>query len=113
EISKSQQPVVIRRENDRYWILDVHPTLNLLAAGHDSGLVVFKLYRERPPMDIRVDSKLLYYVKENYVYEHAIRGNKEVAIMATRKRASSAAGGSGSSLTTGQAQIKNLVYNSY
>lgn len=32
----------------------MHPSLNLFAAGHDSGLMVFKLERERPivqPLD--------------------------------------------------------------
>jgi coatomer protein complex subunit alpha (xenin) len=51
DISKQSPPLVLRKENDRYWILDAHPTLNLLAAGHDSGLMVFKLSRERPPYD--------------------------------------------------------------
>ncbi|KAJ4459943.1 Coatomer subunit alpha (CopA) [Paratrimastix pyriformis] len=37
-----------RRESDRYWCFAAHPRLNLLAAGHDSGLLVFKLGRERP-----------------------------------------------------------------
>lgn len=32
-----------RRENDRYWILAAHPNQNLFAAGHDSGMTVFKL----------------------------------------------------------------------
>lgn len=50
DISKQNAPITIRRE-DRYWILDAHPTLNLFAAGHDSGMLLFKLNRERPPMD--------------------------------------------------------------
>ena len=33
---------------DRFWILSAHPTRNLLAAGHDGGMIVFKLERERP-----------------------------------------------------------------
>ncbi|KAI6677658.1 hypothetical protein NL676_038454 [Syzygium grande] len=37
-----------RREHDRFWILASHPEMNLLAAGHDSGMIVFKLERERP-----------------------------------------------------------------
>jgi hypothetical protein len=37
-----------RREHDRFWILSAHPEVNLLAAGHDSGMIVFKLERERP-----------------------------------------------------------------
>lgn len=32
-----------RRENDRFWILAAHPEQNLLAAGHDSGMIVFKV----------------------------------------------------------------------
>ncbi|KAK3875698.1 hypothetical protein Pcinc_019445 [Petrolisthes cinctipes] len=28
---------------ERFWTLEAHPTLNLLAAGHDAGLLVFKL----------------------------------------------------------------------
>jgi len=37
-----------RRENDRFWSLASHPEVNLLAAGHDSGMIIFKLERERP-----------------------------------------------------------------
>ena len=41
-------PPAPRREHDRFWILTAHPEVNLLAAGHDSGMIVFKLERERP-----------------------------------------------------------------
>jgi len=54
-----------RRENDRFWILAVHPKLNLIAAGHDSGMIVFKLDRERPPF--YSVGKDLYYVREGDV----------------------------------------------
>ncbi len=37
-----------RREYDRFWILAAHPEQNVFAAGHDSGVLVFKLERERP-----------------------------------------------------------------
>lgn len=50
-----------RREHDRFWILSAHPDLNLFAAGHDSGLLIFKLERERPAHVIH--DKLLYYIK--------------------------------------------------
>jgi WD40 repeat protein len=36
------------REVDRFWVLAAHPKDDLFAAGHDSGLMVFKLGRERP-----------------------------------------------------------------
>nr|8ENY_A Chain A, Putative coatomer subunit alpha [Schizosaccharomyces pombe]8ENY_B Chain B, Putative coatomer subunit alpha [Schizosaccharomyces pombe]8ENY_C Chain C, Putative coatomer subunit alpha [Schizosaccharomyces pombe] len=32
-----------RRDNDRFWFITVHPKLNLFAAAHDSGVMVFKL----------------------------------------------------------------------
>jgi len=32
-----------RRENERFWVLAAHPTLNLFAAGHDCGMVIFKV----------------------------------------------------------------------
>ena len=32
-----------RREHDRFWIVAAHPSLNVFAAGHDSGMVVFKV----------------------------------------------------------------------
>ncbi|EPY19195.1 coatomer protein complex, subunit alpha (xenin) [Strigomonas culicis] len=40
---------VMRRDMDRFWILSTLPSCNLIAAGHDTGLQVFKLFRERPP----------------------------------------------------------------
>ena len=37
-----------RRESDRFWVLACHKNSNMIAAGHDSGMVIFKLDRERP-----------------------------------------------------------------
>jgi coatomer protein complex subunit alpha (xenin) len=37
-----------RRENDRFWYITCHRTSNLIAVGHDAGMVVFKLDCERP-----------------------------------------------------------------
>lgn len=34
-----------RREHDRFWVLAAHPSLNLFAAGHDSGMIIFKVGR--------------------------------------------------------------------
>ena len=36
------------RENDGFWSLSAHLEVNLVAAGHDSGMIVFKLRSERP-----------------------------------------------------------------
>lgn len=51
DISQRIGVQTFRRENDRFWILAAHPEQNLLAAGHDSGMIVFKLERERPAYD--------------------------------------------------------------
>ncbi|KAF4680391.1 hypothetical protein FOZ60_013580 [Perkinsus olseni] len=60
-----------RRENDRFWILAVHPTNSLIAAGHDSGMVVFKLDRERPVFALGSGSghagQSLYLAKDGYL----------------------------------------------
>ena len=54
--------LTFRRETDRFWILATHPESNLLAAGHDGGMFVFKLARERPAWTIH--NGLLYYVRD-------------------------------------------------
>ncbi|KAJ3041599.1 hypothetical protein HK097_002233 [Rhizophlyctis rosea] len=54
-----------RREHDRFWIMAAHPELNLFAAGHDSGLLVFKLERERPAH--AVNQNQLFYVKDKFL----------------------------------------------
>jgi coatomer protein complex subunit alpha (xenin) len=88
DIARQHQPVVVKRENDRFWILEAHPNLNLLAAGHDSGLLVFKLARERPPMTS--NSKFVYYCKAPYVYEVEVKTQRQQPIFSTsRTRGSS------------------------
>lgn len=37
-----------KRDNDRFWMVKAHPNMNLFAACHDTGVMVFKLDRERP-----------------------------------------------------------------
>jgi len=101
DISKQSNPINIRRENDRYWILDAHPNLNLLAAGHDTGMVVFKLFRERPPLD--ANDKSLFYYKDQYIYEYSFRTEKEKPILSTRRQGRSSGGA--------EAAPKSLTYN--
>ena len=38
----------IRKSSERFWAVSQHPRDALYAAGHDRGLIVFKLERERP-----------------------------------------------------------------
>ncbi|KAJ3302375.1 hypothetical protein HDV03_005016 [Kappamyces sp. JEL0829] len=57
-----------RREHDRFWSLATHPTMNLFAAGHDTGLIVFKLERERPAYDIHGD--ICFYVSGKSIHAY-------------------------------------------
>lgn len=71
-----------RRENERFWILTAHPTLNLFAAGHDTGMVIFKLERERPAY--AVQGNILLYVKDRFVRKLDFSTSKDVPIMQLR-----------------------------
>jgi coatomer protein complex subunit alpha (xenin) len=51
-----------RHENDRFWVIASHPTLNMFAAGHDNGMIVFKIERERPAFCVH--ENIVFYVKE-------------------------------------------------
>ena len=55
-------------------MLAAHPTLNLFAAGHDSGMLIFKLERERPAMTLH--GNLLYYIKDKNIRRLDITKNK-------------------------------------
>lgn len=43
DVTKRTGIHTFRRENDRFWIITAHRTSNLIAVGHDAGMVVFKL----------------------------------------------------------------------
>uniref|UniRef100_U5EW24 Coatomer subunit alpha n=1 Tax=Corethrella appendiculata TaxID=1370023 RepID=U5EW24_9DIPT len=65
DMTKRQCLHTFRREHERFWILAAHPHLNLFAAGHDSGMIVFKLERERPAY--AVYGNFLYYIKDRFL----------------------------------------------
>ncbi|KAF1334423.1 Coatomer protein complex, partial [Globisporangium splendens] len=90
DISKRMGLQTFRRENDRFWILQAHPTQNLLAAGHDSGMIVFKLERERPAMDIHEGRA--YYVKERYVRMYSFVDGSDVPVAAIRRTGTAGTG---------------------
>ena len=74
-----------RREHDRFWVVTAHPTVNLFAAGHDSGLVVFKLERERP--GYAVHGNTLFYVKDRYIRSYEFGGSKDTPVATIRRYA--------------------------
>lgn len=69
DVSKRVGVQTFRREGDRFWIFATHRSQNLLAAGHDSGMIVFKLERERPALASGSDGKL-YYVRGRELFCH-------------------------------------------
>ncbi|KAF8776231.1 hypothetical protein HU200_003734 [Digitaria exilis] len=72
-----------RREHDRFWILAAHPEMNLLAAGHDSGMIVFKLERERPAFCVSGDT--VFYVKDRFLRFYEYSTQKEVQVAPIRR----------------------------
>ena len=63
-------------------MLASHPTLNLFAAGHDGGMVIFKLERERPAH--AMSGNILYYVKEKYLRKLDLTTSRDTAVMQIR-----------------------------
>ncbi|KAJ2782487.1 hypothetical protein H4R18_002239 [Coemansia javaensis] len=71
-----------RREQDRFWCLSAHPELNLFAAGHDNGLLVFKLERERPAAAVHQGT--LLYVKDAQIRLHDFASASDAPVVALR-----------------------------
>ncbi|QDZ18457.1 subunit alpha of coatomer [Chloropicon primus] len=98
DMSKRTGVQTFRRENDRFWILAIHPEVNLLAAGHDSGMVVFKLERERPAFATHAGS--LYFVKDRFLRLYDYSSQRETPLVSLRR-------GGGQGLAT----PRSLAYN--
>lgn len=96
DISKRLGVQTFRRENDRFWILAAHPDQNLLAAGHDSGMIVFKLERERPAFATFGDK--LFYIKDKYLRNYDVASGRDIPTMSLRRAGHSSTGGSPRSL---------------
>ncbi|KAM2678066.1 hypothetical protein EV1_004534 [Malus domestica] len=61
--------------------------MNLLAAGHDSGMIVFKLERQRPAFSVSGDS--MYYVKDRFLRFNEFSTQRGTQIIPIRRRGSS------------------------
>ncbi|KAF5271367.1 hypothetical protein FQA39_LY08165 [Lamprigera yunnana] len=71
-----------RREHERFWVLTSHPSLNLFAAGHDTGMIIFKLERERPAYTVH--GNFLYYVKDAFLRKLDFTTSKDVQLIQLR-----------------------------
>ncbi|KAF5185856.1 Coatomer subunit alpha-1 [Thalictrum thalictroides] len=83
DVTKRTCVQTFRREHDRFWILASHPEMNLLAAGHDSGMLVFKLERERPAFSVSGD--FLYYVKDRFLRFYEFSTQKDSQVIPIRR----------------------------
>lgn len=105
DISQRMGVQTFRRENDRFWILAAHPEQNLLAAGHDSGTLVFKLERERPAFDSH--AACLFYVKDRYLRMHEYQSGRDVPVVSLRR----AGQNQGNSLGQGPRSLQHNHFN--
>lgn len=76
DLNKRTSVQSFKRENDRFWVIAAHPEINLFAAGHDNGVMVFKLERERPASAIYQNS-LFYVTKDKLVRSYDFAKNTE------------------------------------
>eukprot|EP00271_Cylindrocystis_brebissonii_P015583 TRINITY_DN38517_c0_g1_i1.p1 TRINITY_DN38517_c0_g1~~TRINITY_DN38517_c0_g1_i1.p1 ORF type:complete len:1219 (-),score=248.13 TRINITY_DN38517_c0_g1_i1:158-3814(-) len=83
DMSKRTGVQTFRREHDRFWIMAAHPEMNLLAAGHDSGMIVFKLERERPAY--AVHGGVLFYVKERFLRTYDFASTRDNPLISIRR----------------------------
>ena len=104
DMSKKAGVQTFRREHDRFWVLAAHPDLNLFAAGHDNGLVVFKLERERPAF--AVAGKRLFYVKDRYLRSYEFGSKSDSPMIPIRKHSNAGPQSSGP-----QSSIRAMEYN--
>jgi coatomer protein complex subunit alpha (xenin) len=103
DIAKRLGVQTFRRESDRFWILAAHPEQNLLAAGHDSGMTVFKLERERLAFDAQ--GARCFYVKDRYLRLHEFSSGRDIPLVSLRRTSSNTTPGIGGG-------PRHLSYNS-
>jgi coatomer protein complex subunit alpha (xenin) len=82
DLQKRTAVQTFRREHDRFWALCAHPHLNLFAAGHDSGLIVFKLERERPAFAVHGDT--VFYVRDKQVRSYDMSSGGDAGLLSVR-----------------------------
>ncbi|CAI7672070.1 unnamed protein product [Penicillium bialowiezense] len=76
DLNKRTSVQSFKRDLDRFWVIAAHPKMNLFAAGHDTGVMVFKLERERPASAIH-QNQLFYITKEKHVKMYDFAKNVE------------------------------------
>ncbi|KAF6812564.1 coatomer subunit [Colletotrichum sojae] len=85
DLNKRTAVQSFKRENDRFWVIAAHPEINLFAAGHDNGVMVFKLERERPASAV-YQNNLFYITKEKHVRSYDFQKNIESPTLLSLKK---------------------------
>ncbi|KAG0638051.1 coatomer WD associated region-domain-containing protein [Tuber brumale] len=85
DLNKRTAVQSFKRENDRFWVIAAHPEINLFAAGHDNGVMVFKLERERPAYAIH-QNNLFFVNKEKHVRSFDFTQNIQSPSMLSLKK---------------------------
>lgn len=85
DLNKRTAVQSFKRENDRFWVIAAHPEINLFAAGHDNGVMVFKLERERPASTV-YQNTLFYITKEKHVRSYDFQKNIESPTLLSLKK---------------------------
>lgn len=76
DINKRTGIQQFKRENDKFWYVVAHSEINLFAAAHDSGVMVFKLDRERPAFSLHQNT-LFYIDKEKQLKSYEIGNDSD------------------------------------
>lgn len=85
DLNKRTAVQSFKRENDRFWVIAAHPEINLFAAGHDNGVMVFKLERERPA-STTYQNTLFYITKEKHIKAYDFQKNTESPTLLSLKK---------------------------
>ncbi|KAL4796919.1 coatomer WD associated region-domain-containing protein [Aspergillus venezuelensis] len=89
DLNKRTSVQSFKRDMDRFWVIAAHPEINLFAAGHDTGVMVFKLERERPASTV-YQNQLFYITKEKHVKSFDFAKNVESPSMLSLRKLGSA-----------------------
>ncbi|KAG8529414.1 uncharacterized protein KY384_006051 [Bacidia gigantensis] len=85
DLNKRTSVQSFKRENDRFWVIAAHPEINLFAAGHDNGVMVFKLERERPA-SATYQNQLFYVDKQKLVRSYDFsKGSESSPLLSLKK----------------------------
>ncbi|EEQ33275.1 coatomer subunit alpha [Microsporum canis CBS 113480] len=85
DLNKRTAVQSFKRDADRFWMIAAHPEINLFAAGHDTGVMVFKLERERPASAL-YQNQVFYITKDKHLRSYDFTKNTESPAMLSLKK---------------------------